>query len=55
MPINIEIKAVKTYSRAAAPATTGGFGGGTAGGNMTMELNSSLVLLPKEPMQARSF
>ncbi|MGB3153797.1 MAG: zinc-dependent metalloprotease [Chitinophagaceae bacterium] len=54
-PINIEIKAVKTYSRAAAPATTGGFGGGTAGGNMTMELNSSLVLLPKEPMQARSF
>ena len=54
-PINIEIKAVKTYTRAAAPAATGGFGGGTATGNMTMELNSSLVLLPKVPMQARSF
>lgn len=55
-PINIEIKAVKTYSRSAAPTTTGSFGGGSAGGgNMTMELNSSMVLLPKVPMQARYF
>ena len=56
-PINIEIKTVKTYAQGAAPATTGNFGGGGSrgGGNLTMELNSSLVLLPKEPMQARYY
>lgn len=56
-PINVEIKAVKTYSRgAAAPSGPGGMmGGGAGGGNMTMELNSSLVILPKVPMQARYF
>ena len=56
-PINVEIKAIKTYMRMAAPPTTqgGGGGGGSAAGNMTMELNSSLVLLPKVPMQARYF
>ncbi|HLG38989.1 MAG TPA: zinc-dependent metalloprotease, partial [Chitinophagaceae bacterium] len=53
-PINIEIKTVKTYSRSAAPAI-GGFGGGGGGGNTTIELNSSLVLLPKVPMQSRYF
>lgn len=57
-PINIEITTVKTYSRSAAPPAGGsGFGGGgaTSGGNMTVELNSSLVLLPKVPMQSRYF
>lgn len=55
-PINIEIKAVKTYSRSAAPPSAGSFGGGaSSGGNLTMELNSSFVLLPKEPMQARYY
>lgn len=58
-PINIEIKAVKTYGRSpAAPSAAGGGGqggGGAASGNMTMELNSSMVLLPKVPMQARYF
>ena len=55
-PINIEIKTVKTYSRTPAPpAGGGGFGGGGGAGNMTVELNSSLVLLPKAPMQARYF
>ncbi len=55
-PINIEIKAVKTYTQGPAPATPGSFGGGgTRGGNLTMELNSSLVLLPKNPMQARYY
>jgi hypothetical protein len=57
-PINIEIKTVKTYSRTGA-AGTGGFGGGggagAGAGNMTVELNSSLVLLPKSPMQSRYF
>ena len=52
-PINVEIKTVKTYTRMAAPATGGPGGGG--GGNMTMELNSSMVLLPKVPMQSRYF
>lgn len=55
-PINVEIKAVKTYSRSAALPTQGGFGsGGASGSNLTVELNSSLVLLPKVPMQARYF
>ncbi len=56
-PINIEIKTVKTYSKSAAnPGGQGGFGGGgTPAGNMTVELNSSLVLLPKVPMQSRYF
>lgn len=55
-PINVEIKTVKTYGRTPAAPTQGGFGGGGTGtGNLTMELNSSLVLLPKVPMQARYF
>jgi hypothetical protein len=53
-PINIEIKTVKTYAR--TPAAPGGIGGGAAAsGNMTVELNSSLVLLPRVPMQSRYF
>jgi hypothetical protein len=52
-PINTEIKTVKTYSK------SGGMGGpgmpGGPGGNATLELNSSLVLLPSVPMQARYF
>lgn len=51
-PINVEIKTMKTYSRTAAPPGTIGGGGG---GNMTIELNSSMVLLPKVPMQSRYF
>ncbi len=58
-PINIEITAVKTYGRSAAPPTIGGAGGGAAqaasSGNMTVEINSSLVLLPKNPMQPRYY
>jgi len=57
-PINVELTSVKTYGRTPAPPTTAGGnrgGGGQATGNLTIELNSSLVLLPKEPMQARYF
>jgi hypothetical protein len=56
-PINIEIKAVKTYGRTPAPAGTGGGGFGIPQpqGNLTVEMNSSMVLLPKTPMQARHF
>ena len=55
-PINIEIKAVKTYGRTPAPpGGGGGFGAPQASGNLTVEMNSSMVLLPKVPMQARHF
>jgi hypothetical protein len=55
-PINVEVRVVKTYSRLPSPPMPGGFGGApAAGGNMTMELNSSMVLLPKKPMQARYY
>ncbi len=58
-PINIEITTVKTYARSPAGPTTPGFGnqpaGLPAGGNLTLELNSSIVLLPKTPMQPRYF
>lgn len=59
-PMNVEISTVKTYSLSAA--TTGGFGGGApagaggAGGSTgaaTIELNTSMVILPKVPMKAR--
>ncbi|MBI5858853.1 MAG: zinc-dependent metalloprotease [Sphingobacteriales bacterium] len=53
-PINVEIKTVKTYARSAAPSAIPGLPTG-GGGNMTVELNSSLVLLPKLPMQSRYF
>jgi hypothetical protein len=55
-PLNIEVTAVKTYTRAPGITLgTGGGGGATAGGNITIEVNSSLILLPKEPMQPRYF
>lgn len=47
-PGNIEIKTLKTYGK--MPAGPGMPGGGFA----TYELNSSLVLLPKNPMRPRS-
>ncbi|MGX5820841.1 zinc-dependent metalloprotease [Chitinophaga lutea] len=52
-PQNVEIKTVKTYAKAGmspgpgAPPAPGGFA--------TMELNSSLVLLPEQPMQPRYY
>ncbi len=54
-PINIEIKAVKTYGRSQAPIAGGGLGTPQPQGNLTVEMNSSMVLLPKVPMQARHF
>ena len=52
-PMNIEVTAVKTYTRAAGPLLGGAPGGGLGGGNITIEVNSSLILLPKDPMQPR--
>jgi len=45
-PINLEVVAVKTYGSSPTAATAG---------NTTLELNSSFVLLPEKPMQARYF
>src|SRR5258708_866019 len=54
-PINVEITTVKTYARTPAIPGGGGFGGGASGGNLTLELNSSMVLLPRVPMQIKYF
>lgn len=58
-PINVEITTVKTYARTPAIPGAGGFGGGGGGaasaGNLTVELNSSMVILPRTPMQSRYF
>jgi hypothetical protein len=57
-PINIEVKTVKTYARgAAAPggAQSNPFSAQGRGGNFTIELNSSMLLLPKVPAKPRYF
>jgi len=60
-PTNVEISTVKTYSLAAAPSPFGGAmpsmggGGGASTGSSTVELNTSLVILPKVPMKPRYF
>ena len=61
-PINTEIRTVKTYS--SNPPTGGGFGMPQTGttlpaaytaGAVTFELNTSIILLPKQPMARRIF
>ncbi|WP_410220088.1 zinc-dependent metalloprotease [Pedobacter sp.] len=57
-PTNVEINTVKTYAQTAAPSGMGGapaMGGGAASGSVTVELNTSLVILPKNPMKPRYF
>jgi len=58
-PTNVEIKTVKTYTKAAPSSGMGGgmsaMGGGGASGSVTLELNTSLVILPKDPMKPRYF
>ncbi|RZK87402.1 MAG: DUF5117 domain-containing protein, partial [Pedobacter sp.] len=58
-PTNVEISTVKTYSLTAAPNPFGGAAasamGGAPAGSSTVELNTSLVILPKVPMKARYF
>ncbi|WP_443946768.1 zinc-dependent metalloprotease [Pedobacter sp. AW1-32] len=49
-PINIEIKTTKTYSTSAASISAG-----AQTGFITFDLNTSMVLLPKEPMRKRFF
>ena len=58
---NIEISTVKTYSLAAAPSPFGraavpaGGGANASSGSETVELNTSLLVLPRVPMQPRFF
>ena len=67
-PINTEVTVTKTYTYSAPQATPGAGAGGPGGGGMsrglpagsqsgavTMVLNTSLILLPEEPMQQRYF
>jgi hypothetical protein len=58
-PMNVEINTVKTYSLTAAASPFGGApagaGAGAPSGSSTVELNTSLVILPKVPMKPRFF
>ncbi len=53
-PTNVEISVVKTYSQT-SPPSVGGAPARPVSGFSTLELNSSLVVLPKVPMKARYF
>lgn len=61
-PINLEVRTVQTYSVAPpqlrrpgdnSPSTTVDLPGGISAGVVTFEMNTSMVLLPKEPMRRR--
>jgi hypothetical protein len=59
-PINTEVRTVKTYGSSAAPAGAGGFGmpssslpAANAAGAVTLEINTSFIKLPENPMQRR--
>jgi hypothetical protein len=58
-PANVEFKSVKTYSKA-APQLPAGFpssfslGGGNYG-NITLEVNTSMIILPEKPMRHRDY
>lgn len=55
-PLNTEVKTVKTYSRAAATgAPTPGMPPAPQGGAYTVEINSSMLLLPVTPMKPRYY
>ena len=54
-PANIEIKTVKTYTRSSPGGGLPGAASPGSGQPVTFELNTSLVLLPKTPMQPRYF
>lgn len=52
-PMNVEIKTMKTYMKTSPPAPGNPMSGSSS--PITYELNSSMVLLPKVPMQSRYF
>ncbi len=47
-PLNIEARHVKTYAAKAPPSNT-------SMGSISIEINNSMILLPKEPMKKRYF
>ena len=53
-PLNTEIKTVKTYSKSSGPSLPGSFFVPPSG-NATFELNSSIILLPNNPMRPRYY
>ena len=55
-PTNIEINTTKTYNRSAGEASPiPGAPKPEVSGNYTVEVNSSIILLPENKMQARYF
>ncbi len=56
-PLNVEIVAIKTFGRGGYYRYEGSSGSSTtpSTNNITIEVNSSMVLLPKKPMQPRYF
>lgn len=54
-PTNTEIRTVKTYGRTAPQGVSGPAAAAMSSGTATLELNTSMVLLPKVPMQGRYF
>lgn len=57
-PINTEVTTVKTFTPRGGspiPGLGGGLPEGASTGSLTFRINTSLVLLPKEPMRARTF
>lgn len=54
-PLNIEISAVKTYSRGGGGGLAAQGGATSSGGNVTLQLNSSMIVLPTTPMQPRYY
>ncbi|RFS26627.1 DUF5117 domain-containing protein [Chitinophaga silvatica] len=45
-PMNVEVRTVKTYGRS---------GNNGASSNVTLEINTSIVMLPEKPMKAREY
>ncbi len=60
-PINVEVRTVKTYSVAPPSLSSNGrdrtvnLMGGVSAGAVTLELNTSMILLPKTPRRRRLF
>jgi hypothetical protein len=54
-PLNVEIRTVKTFAQTAPPNLPPPLAANFVSEPITYELNSSVVLLPKEPMKARFF
>ncbi|MBZ5859460.1 zinc-dependent metalloprotease [Flavihumibacter profundi] len=55
-PLNTEIKTVKTYTRSGGGVSTAPVSlSAPSGGSFTVEINSSLLLLPVTPMKARYY